>query len=48
MDVMTYLFACFTPLKIVLMIGGTIGGILLGATPGLSPTMAVALLIAEG
>ncbi len=45
MDVMTYLFACFTPLKIVLMIGGTIGGILLGATPGLSPTMAVALLI---
>ena len=27
------------------LIGGTIGGLILGATPGLSPTMAVALLI---
>ncbi len=28
-----------------LLIGGTVGGLILGATPGLSPTMAVALLI---
>ncbi len=28
-----------------ILCGGTIGGLLLGATPGLSPTMAVALLI---
>ena len=29
----------------MLLLGGTIGGLILGATPGLSPTMAVALLI---
>ena len=45
MDFITYFFACFTPLKIALMIGGAVGGILLGAAPGLSPTMAVALLV---
>lgn len=32
-------------LALSLLIGGTIGGLILGATPGLSPTMAVALLI---
>jgi putative tricarboxylic transport membrane protein len=45
MDFITYFFACLTPLKIALMVGGAIGGILLGAAPGLSPTMAVALLV---
>jgi len=44
-DFLGYFIACFTPLKILLMIGGTIGGIFLGAAPGLSPTMAVALLV---
>ena len=29
----------------MLLLGGTVGGLILGATPGLSPTMAVALLI---
>lgn len=45
MDFITYFFACLTPIKISLMVGGAIGGILLGAAPGLSPTMAVALLV---
>lgn len=44
-DFVGYFIACFTPLKILLMVGGTIGGLLLGAAPGLSPTMAVALLV---
>jgi putative tricarboxylic transport membrane protein len=35
----------FTPWHLTILCAGTIGGLLLGATPGLSPTMAVALLI---
>jgi len=35
----------FTPVNFGLLLIGTIGGLILGATPGLSPTMAVALLI---
>ena len=35
----------FEPISLLLLIGGTVGGLILGATPGLSPTMAVALLI---
>jgi len=35
----------FTPVNFALLLAGTIGGLILGATPGLSPTMAVALLI---
>jgi putative tricarboxylic transport membrane protein len=35
----------FTLTSMAILCGGTIGGLLLGATPGLSPTMAVALLI---
>ncbi len=35
----------FQPLSLALLFVGTIGGLILGATPGLSPTMAVALLI---
>src|SRR6056300_915179 len=35
----------FTPVSFGLLLLGTIGGLILGATPGLSPTMAVALLI---
>lgn len=35
----------FEPLSFLLLLIGTIGGLILGATPGLSPTMAVALLI---
>jgi putative tricarboxylic transport membrane protein len=41
-----YYFAdVFTPVSFGLLLLGTIGGLILGATPGLSPTMAVALLI---
>ena len=35
----------FQPVSLALLLIGTIGGLILGATPGLSPTMAVALLI---
>lgn len=45
MEFLGYFGAVFEPLAFALLIGGTIGGLILGATPGLSPTMAVALLI---
>lgn len=35
----------FSPISFALLVLGTVGGLILGATPGLSPTMAVALLI---
>lgn len=35
----------FSPISFALLLLGTVGGLILGATPGLSPTMAVALLI---
>ncbi len=34
-----------TPINLLVLILGTLGGLFLGATPGLSPTMAVALLV---
>ena len=40
-----YFAEVFTPINLLILVCGTIGGLLLGATPGLSPTMAVALLI---
>jgi putative tricarboxylic transport membrane protein len=40
-----YFGEVFTPINFLILVFGTIGGLLLGATPGLSPTMAVALLI---
>ena len=45
MEFLSYFGEVFTPISMLLLIGGTIGGLILGATPGLSPTMAVALLI---
>ncbi len=45
MEFLFYFGEVFTPISMALLIGGTIGGLILGATPGLSPTMAVALLI---
>lgn len=45
MEFLNYFGGVFEPLSLLLLIGGTIGGLILGATPGLSPTMAVALLI---
>ena len=45
MEFLNYFGGVFEPVAMMLLIGGTIGGLILGATPGLSPTMAVALLI---
>lgn len=45
MEFLDYMGAVFEPLSLALLVGGTLGGLILGATPGLSPTMAVALLI---
>ena len=45
MEFIQYFADVFTPVNLLILIFGTIGGLLLGATPGLSPTMAVALLI---
>ena len=45
MEFLYYFADVFTPLSFGLLLLGTIGGLILGATPGLSPTMAVALLI---
>ena len=45
MEFLFYFDEVFQPLSFLLLLVGTIGGLILGATPGLSPTMAVALLI---
>ena len=45
MEFIYYFGDVFTPINFALLLAGTIGGLILGATPGLSPTMAVALLI---
>ena len=45
MEFLSYFGDVFTPVNFALLLIGTIGGLILGATPGLSPTMAVALLI---
>ena len=45
MEFLGYFGEVFTPVSFGLLLLGTIGGLILGATPGLSPTMAVALLI---
>ncbi len=45
MEFLNHLGGVFEPVAFLLLLGGTIGGLILGATPGLSPTMAVALLI---
>jgi len=45
MEFLNYFSNVFTLGNILILILGTVGGLLLGAAPGLSPTMAVALLI---
>jgi len=45
MEFFNYLSNVFTFANILILILGTVGGLLMGAAPGLSPTMAVALLI---
>ena len=45
MDFLNYFGNVFTGYHMLLLIGGTTAGLILGALPGLSPTMAVALII---
>ncbi|MCH9758101.1 MAG: tripartite tricarboxylate transporter permease [Proteobacteria bacterium] len=45
MEFLNYMGAVFTPFNFFVLCLGTAGGLILGALPGLSPTMAVALLI---
>ncbi len=45
MEFLTYFGNVFEPLNFMILVAGTVIGLLLGATPGLSPTMTVALLI---
>ena len=45
LEFLFYFGDVFTPFNFMLLLIGTVGGLILGATPGLSPTMAVALLI---
>ena len=45
MEFLTYFGPVFEPWALMLLVIGTVGGLILGATPGLSPTMAVALAI---
>ena len=40
-----YMGNVFVPLNFLVLVVGTVGGLIMGALPGLSPTMAVALLI---
>ena len=45
MEFLNYFSNVFTFANILILILGTIGGLLMGTAPGLSPMMAVALLI---
>jgi putative tricarboxylic transport membrane protein len=45
LDFIRYLPEIFAPWNLLVLVLGTAGGLILGAAPGLSPTMAVALLI---
>lgn len=45
MEFLAHMGGVFAPVNFALLLAGTVGGLILGATPGLSPTMAVALLI---
>jgi putative tricarboxylic transport membrane protein len=44
-DFLQYFANALTPINLLVLMLGTLGGLILGATPGLSPTMAVALLV---
>lgn len=45
MEFIQYMPEVFSGWNFIILVAGTIGGLILGATPGLSPTMSVALLI---
>ncbi len=45
MEFLNHFDNVFTLYHMALLVGGTLAGLILGALPGLSPTMAVALMI---
>ena len=45
MEIFQYFTHAFEPFCLLALVSGVLGGLILGATPGLSPTMAVALLV---
>lgn len=45
MEILGYFLDALEPMHVLVLVVGIVGGLLLGAAPGLSPTMAVALLI---
>ena len=45
MEFLSYFSNVFTFTNLLILLFGTVGGLLMGAAPGLSPMMAVALLI---
>ncbi len=45
MDTLQYLFDALTPLNLALAVAGVVAGTVIGALPGLSATMAVAVLV---
>lgn len=45
MEFLDYISFVFTPINFILLVVGSLGGLILGAMPGLSPTLAVALLV---
>ena len=42
-----YLLAALTPLNVLLALGGVIAGTVIGSLPGLTATMAVAVLVLQ-
>ncbi len=44
-NILIGLSMCFQPLNLAMMVGGLLGGMVFGALPGLSATMAVAVLV---
>ena len=44
-EFLNYMGNVFEPFHFLVLVAGTVGGLIMGALPGLSPTMAVALLI---
>lgn len=45
MEMLTYLFEALTPLNLLLALAGVVAGTVIGSMPGLSATMAVAVLV---
>ena len=44
MDILSYLLAALTPVNLLLAVAGVVAGTIIGALPGLTATMAIAVL----